>query len=111
MHGAAMSRRLFLASGISLGARALPQPKQDAVYAFATTGCEIRLTVEFYDRYSSTAFSFRDLSAGRPFCLSAIGEEDRDCAAGFAGSLAIARYSFRPGIAALREHVRTIDQD
>jgi hypothetical protein len=80
------------------------------------------MTVEFYDRYSTNGFWFRDQSARRRFCLSATGAEDRDCAAGFAGSLAIARYRFQPrsplraapamrAAPALREHVRTIDQD
>jgi hypothetical protein len=111
-----MSRRLFLAGGVSLGAGALSPPKQKADYGFATAEWEVRMSVEFYDRYSSSGFSFHDLSAGRHFCLSGEGEENRDCAAGFVGSLAIARYSFRPysvlhRSASLREHVCTIDRD
>jgi hypothetical protein len=113
---AAFSRRLFLAGGVSLSARALPPPKQQAEYAFAMNECDVRVTVEFYDRYSTAGFSFRDTSAGHRFCLSATGGQDHDCAAGFAGSLAIARYNFRPRsesarITALREHVCAIDQD
>jgi hypothetical protein len=116
MHGTVISRRLFLAGGIGLSARSFPSPNQESVYEFDAAGWKVRMTVEFYDRYSSSGFSFRDLSAGRHFCLSAMGKQDRDCAAGFIGSLAIARYSFRPLLepgrsAALREHVRTIDQD
>jgi hypothetical protein len=116
MWRASVSRRLFLAGGICLGARALPPPKEEAVYSFATAECGVRLTVEFHDRYSSSGFSFQDLSADRRFCLSASGEAERNCAAGFVGSLAIARYRFRPHsesgrIGGLREHVRTIDQD
>jgi hypothetical protein len=76
----------------------------------------VRMAVEFYDGYSTNVFSFRDLFASRRFCLSTLGEEDQNCAAGFAGSLAIARYSFLPHselgrVATLREHVRTIDWD
>src|SRR5258708_5000962 len=96
MYGTAISRRLFLAGGIGLSARALPSPKQESVYRFATPEWDLRMTVEFYDRYFGSGFWFRDLSAGRHFCLSTLGEEGRDCAAGFVGSLAIARYSFRP---------------
>lgn len=112
----AISRRLFLAGGVSLGARAVSPPKQSAVYAFTTERCDVRMSVEFHDRYSTRSFSFRDLSVGRRFCLSKIGEDDPDCTTAFVGSLAIARYSFRPHsgfghITTLREHVRTIDQD
>jgi len=107
---------LFLACGASLGARTLP-PRQDAAYAFAVAEYDVDVTVSYYDRYSASGLSFRDLSHGRHFCLNAAGEQDRDCAAGFAGSLAIARYRFQPRSpagpipAALREHVRTIDHD
>ena len=50
------------------------------------------------------------------FCLSANGQQNSDCLANFSGSLAIARYHVRPrakprNFLALRERVRTIDQD
>jgi hypothetical protein len=115
MQPAVVSRRLFLAGGISLSGAATP-PKNEAVYDFGTVECEVRMSVAFYDRYFSSGFWFRDLLAGRRFCLSAIGGQDRDCSASFAGSLAVACYRFLPhsglrGTATLRERVRTIDQD
>lgn len=88
MSRAVISRRLFLAGGISLrGAASTPQ--SETVYDFATADCEVRMSVVFHDRYS----------AGR-----------------FNGSLAIVRYRFRQvagpaSTGTLREHVRTIDQD
>jgi hypothetical protein len=113
---AVISRRLFLAGGVSLSATALPLPKSEAVYEFAAGGCEVRLTVAYYDRYDSSGFRFQDLLAGRDFCLSVTGEEERNCAPRFFGSLAVAHYRFRQeselrGMAALREHVQTIDRD
>jgi hypothetical protein len=116
-----LSRRLFLSGGVILTARALPSPKQESIYEFAAGDWNVRMSVEFFDGYSSSGLSFRNLSGGGPFCLSATGQERRnseggECLAGFAGSLAIAHYSFRPRSergrgAALREHVRTIDRD
>ena len=115
MHGRVVSRRIFLAGAVTMTAPAARSTKP-AAYAFATADYEVRVTVEFYDHYSADGFSFRDLSRGRGFCLSATGEENRDCASAFFGSLAIARYRFRPRLAGrrvsgLREHVCTIDLD
>jgi len=115
MH-APVSRRVFLAGGVGVAARALAAAKQEAVYAFSTGEYDVHVSVEFHDRYTTKDFAFRDLALGRRYCLSAAGEENRNCAAGFAGSLAIARYRFQPHsehgrIAELREHVRTIDHD
>jgi hypothetical protein len=115
MHAAVVNRRLFLGGIISLSAAAT-HPGREALYDFETADCETRMSVVFYDRISSSGFWFRDLSAGNGFCLSAIGEQNRACAAGFAGSVAIARYRFRPrsgclSVESLREHVCTIDRD
>jgi hypothetical protein len=109
---AGASRRLFLASGVSLAATALPQTKNLAAYAFATAGGGVRMTVAFYDRYAASGLRFQELLAARGFCLSAAGEEDRDCLSAFVGSLAVAQYRF-PSVsqAALRERVHTIDHD
>jgi len=111
-----MSRRIFFQGAVNLCARPLPGATRGAAYAFTIPGYHVRVKVDFYDRYSSSGFSFGDLSLGRDFCLSMTGEENRKCPAAFVGSLAIARYSFRRRsgtdlIAALREHVRTIDHD
>ena len=112
-----ISRRLFVLSGTSLRvSRAAAQPKNENVYSFATPECDVRMTVEFYDRYSSGGFWFDERRTDRHYCLSAKGEESRHCLANFSGSLAVARYQIRPRLKALRvtvlrEHVRTIDQD
>jgi hypothetical protein len=112
-----VSRRLFVLSGTSLGvSRAMARPKDENVYCFTTPECDVRMTVEFYDRYSSDGFWFDERRTERHYCLSAKGEEARDCLANFSGSLAVARYQIRPRLKALhltvlREHVRTIDQD
>jgi hypothetical protein len=115
MHGGAISRRIFVAGAVTATAPAARLAKPVA-YSFATADYDVRVTVEFYDRYSTDGFSFRDLSRGRGFCLSASGEENRQCASAFFGSLAVARYKFRPRldgrrVSGLREHVRTIDLD
>ena len=115
-HG--LNRRYFLRSGAGLGA--LPAnsglAKEGTVYHFSTPECDIRMTVEFYNRYSSKGFWFGDRTTGHEFCLSASGERGHNCVANFSGSLAIARYTIRsrfktPGRIALRESVRTIDRD
>jgi hypothetical protein len=74
------------------------------------------MSVEFYNRYSSTGFWFDSHETGRQFCLSFSGEEGRNCLTKFSGSLAVARYHIRvrsrtPHVIGLREHVRTIDRD
>src|SRR5215831_4869089 len=116
MNGTAISRRIFLAGAVSLSAPALRSALRGTAYCFATPEYDVQVTVEFYDRYATRGFSFSDLSAGRHVCLSVIGEENRNCASGFVGALAIAHYRFKPhselsGIPGLREQVRTIDQD
>src|SRR5436190_11628059 len=111
----AISRRFFLAGGIGLSAATLPPPRSEFVYEFAAVECDVRLAVAYYDRYSSKGFRFNERIDGRRFCLSREGAVDRDCPAAFFGSLAIARYRFSPPsdirkLAALREHVHTIDR-
>src|SRR6266702_5113708 len=93
---AVLTRRLLLASGFSLAAHAgPPAPKNAVVRRFATAECDIQMTVEFHDRYSTRGFWFDERSADRHFCLSARGEDARDCMVSFAGSLAITRYPIR----------------
>ncbi|HZQ51684.1 MAG TPA: hypothetical protein VFB14_05780 [Bryobacteraceae bacterium] len=113
-----LSRRCFLWSGMSFGAAsALPaRVKDETVYNFATPACNIRMTIEFYDRYSSRGFWFEERQKDTHYCLSANGEKERNCLAGFVGSIAIARYrvqprSQSPDTLLLRESVRTIDRD
>jgi hypothetical protein len=113
-----ISRRFFFWSGAGLGAplAVSPREKNETVYRFSTSECDVQMSVEFYDRYSSKSFWFAEKQANRHFCVSANGQEGGDCLANFSGSLAIARYHIRPrskppNFLALREHVRTIDQD
>lgn len=85
----------------------------DLVHRVLTRNSEIRLSIEFHDRYSSPGLWFK---AAETFCLSRSGEKNRDCVRRFEGSLAIARYEIRSRsaqfpIRVLREHVRTIDHD
>ena len=115
MRPVVVSRRMFLAGGISLNS-ATGASNHAAVYAFATEFCEVRMSIVFYDRYSSSGFWFREALAGGRFCLSGTGAERRNCPTNFIGSLAVARYEFqsRTGLFTggnLREHVLTIDQD
>src|SRR2546426_11457764 len=74
------------------------------------------MTIEFHDGYAGRGFWFGEQMSNRRFCLSAGGEEGRNCVAAFRGSLAIARYRVRPRSRSpadpvLREYVRTIDHD
>ncbi len=108
-----ISRRFFFGSSVAFAA---PRANNETVYHFATSEYDVRMTVEFHDRYSSNGFHFRERLKNRQFCLSGTGEEGRNCLANFSGSLAIARYHIRPRSKpatslTLREHVRTIDQD
>jgi hypothetical protein len=112
-----MNRRLFLSNGISLGVSLAAVPRRsEFVYRFQTPEWDIQMTVEFHDRYTSQGFWFNEDGSKREYCLSATGEEARNCLGGFAGSLAVAQYRIRPRsrasrLTVLREHVRTIDQD
>ena len=74
------------------------------------------MSVQYFARSSNDGFRFRDDLTNRTFCLSANGDQDRDCLERFVGSMAIAHYSFRsrhhPGTPLnLRERVLTIDHD
>jgi hypothetical protein len=112
-------RRSFLSglAGLGLASKAR-KPKDDAetLYRFLTPECEVTMSVQFFPSARAHGFRFRDRLTNRAFCLSADGEENRDCLQGFAGSLAIARYDFRSRLDSrlplhLRERVRTIDYD
>ncbi len=115
---AAFSRRWFLCCGAAF-ASSPAQPagtKNETVYHFGAGDYDVRMSVEFYDRYSSNGFWFDDRRTSRHYCLSANGEKDRSCLASFFGSIAVARYRIRslsksPNALTLRERVRVIDQD
>jgi hypothetical protein len=90
--------------------------KKENVLRFATDRYDIVIAVEFYDRYASQGFWFDERATQDHFCLSDAGDRNRDCLKGFVGSLAVVKYRIRPltgdvDHTALREHVRTIDQD
>ena len=111
-------RRSFLWSlGVfGLGAKAWEVGREpETVYRFLTLGCEVRMSVEYYER-STGAFRFREYLTNRAFCLDSNGKETKACLQGFTGSIAIARYSFRSLTRPqtthnLRERVLTIDHD
>ena len=111
-----LSRRLFLRGAAAIGVTpALAAGKQEA-HRFRTADFDIEMTVEYHDGYSSSGFWFRQGSSGRPFCLSADGEESRRCLTDFRGSLAIAQYRVHPrsgnrNMPVMREYVRTVDRD
>jgi len=107
---------MFLRGAAAIGVvPALGANKHEA-HRFRTPNLDIEMTVEYHDGYSSSGFWFRQGNSGRQFCLSADGEEVRQCLANFRGSLAIAQYRVRPrsqvrAAPAMRENVRTVDRD
>ena len=112
------NRRTFLraVAAISLTANlAKPDKTSETVYRFLTPECEVRMSVQYFGTATKN-LHFRDRLTNRAFCLSASGDENRNCLDHFSGSMAIAYYHFRSRLAdsapvSLREHVRTIDQD
>lgn len=114
----AFNRRCLLLSGIKFGVplASASLKKEETVYQFAVRDCDIRMSVEFYDRYSSNGFWFEEHRTDDRYCLSADGKRGHNCLANFSGSIAIAHYRIRPGsrspnLLHLREHVRSIDRD
>jgi hypothetical protein len=110
------NRRSFLWSLASLGISTRLQQSEkpsDATYRLRTPEGEVRMNVRYFTAPSAGSFMFRDDLTARPFCLSADGEQNRDCVERFVGSMAIARYQFRTQGRPLnlRERVVTIDQD
>jgi hypothetical protein len=109
-----LSRRLFLSLG-SITLTALPKPKAEQVYFFATEKYEIRMALEFHDHCTSGGFRFQERLSHRHFCLSSQGEENRDCLGNFTGAITVARYKIlshvrsEPAVS-VREYVRSIDQ-
>jgi hypothetical protein len=112
-----LSRRMLLWSAATAASvrPGLTVRNDEQTHKFQTADFDIGITIEFHDRYSSRGFWFQDESRQREFCLSANGEQGRNCLKNFEGSLAIAKYSIRPRskqhTPALSEHVRTIDYD
>ena len=111
-----LNRRRFLGNAAAFALISPAAAKDEEVFRFRTADAEIEMTIEFHDGYASRGFWFGEQMSNRSFCLSAGGEEGRNCIAGFRGSLAIARYRVRPrshpaAEPVLRERVRTIDRD
>jgi hypothetical protein len=110
------NRRSFLCSLASLGlaTKMLKAEKpSNATYRLRTPEGEVRMSVRYFAAPVTNNFMFRDGLTALPFCLSAEGEQNRDCLERFVGSMAIARYQFRTQHKPLnlRERVVTIDQD
>ena len=89
------------------------EKQSDATYRLRTAEREVRMSVRYFAASEIGNFMFRDDLTARPFCVSAEGEQNRNCLERFVGSMAIARYQFRsrPMPLNLRERVVTIDQD
>jgi hypothetical protein len=108
-------RRLFLGSAAAFAAGSARAAQQKETYRLRTADTDIEMDIEFHDAYASRGFWFGEQMANRQYCLSAEGDEGRNCLAAFRGSLAIARYRVRPRSRqpelGLREYVRTIDRD
>lgn len=108
-----LTRRSLLLGSLSLSV--LPKSETEQVYMFATEDYEIHMTLEFHDRSPDRGLRFEDRSSNRHFCLSAKGEENRNCMADFVGAIAVARYKISSrtkslAVPSLREYVRDIDQ-
>ena len=84
--------------------------QSETIYRFSLGGCTVTMSVEFYDRYGSAGFWFKERHMDHSFCLSSEGKTGRECLANFHGALAIVHYRV-PQRSILREYVRTIDQD
>jgi hypothetical protein len=112
-------RRSFLCSLASLGLTTNNRKSEspaEPVYRFLTPEFDVRMSVQHFASSSTNSFRFRDHLTNRAFCLSASGEQDRDCLERFVGSMAIAHYDFRSRLHSvtplnLRERVLTIDHD
>ena len=116
--GLRLNRRCFLWSGLAFDnlLRGSERVKDETVYHFATRECDVRMTVEFYDRYASKGFWFDERRTDKQYCLSADGQEGNHCLSNFSGSIAVAHYRVRSrshslNRLVLRERVRTIDRD
>jgi hypothetical protein len=108
---------LWLLASIGLTARAVKAEKgSEQVYRFLTPEFEVSMSVQYFANSTAKDFRFRDRLTDRRFCLSANGEENRNCLLRFSGSIAIAFYHFRPRLQVqmplnLRARVITIDHD
>jgi hypothetical protein len=111
MSSTLLSRRCMFFGGLGIvsdAARAEPEP----MYLFETRDYQVRVSLEYYDRYRSDGFGFHERMSNRRFCLSPDGHENRECLNGFRGSLAIAHYKLQwHGAAILNPSLRELVRD
>ena len=98
-----------------MGRSGQAKERSETVHRFLISGCEIRMSVEFFGTTAKN-LHFRDQLTDRAFCLSPSGEANQNCLERFSGSIAIAYYHFRPRLHSpippfVRERVLTIDHD
>src|SRR5215472_10202012 len=91
-----LNRRRLLGGAAAFAMISPAGAKDEEAYCFRTANAEIEMTIEFHDGYVSRGFWFGEQMSNRRYCLSAGGDEGRDCVAAFRGSLAIARYRVGP---------------
>src|SRR5215472_7295338 len=91
-----LNRRRLLGGAAAFALISPAAVKDEEAYRFRTADAEIEMTIEVHDGYASRGFWFGEQMSHRNFCLSAGGQEGRNCIAEFGGSLAIARYRVRP---------------
>jgi hypothetical protein len=107
---------MFVCGAAAIGIRPAVAANKQEAHRFRMADFDIEMTVEYHDGYTSRGFWFRQGNLGRQFCLSADGEESRQCLTDFRGSLAIAHYRVRPrsrdrSAPMMRENVRMVDRD
>src|SRR6266480_3887971 len=90
-----MNRRRFLGGAAAFASISPAAAKDERAYRLRTADAEIEMTIELHGGYASRGFWFGEQMSNRSYCLSAGGDEGRNCIAGFRGSLAIARYRVR----------------
>lgn len=92
----------------------MPNTESGPRYTFATAEYNIQMVLEYHDQCTDGDLKFLERFSGRHYCLSFSGEENRNCASNFTGSIAVARYKISSKVRSeapplLREYVRNID--
>lgn len=100
----------------ALSRPAQAQPSEKLAFRFSSSQMTIQVVVEYFDRQKTKGFWFQDDHRQQPFCLSAGGDQNRNCMDNFHGSIAVAQYQIRPKtrgakVHSLREFVRTVDRN
>ena len=115
-----LRRRSFFLGGIAftgtLSLGAFGKSESEKQFFFTTDEFAIRMNLEYYDEFPDSGLRFEDRAADRRYCLSAEGQENKNCINNFKGSIAVAQYHISPrrgegaGSPSMREYVRSIDQ-